>query len=80
MTVDHTGSLRSCNPDRIILKKIVLSGYPVKVHKHKAIVKYMFHNPDDVRWFRALELWTKYGRRGRIRVRECMQRDLRIVF
>lgn len=27
----------------------------------------MFHNPDDVRWFRPVELWTKAGRRGRIR-------------
>ena len=62
------GSLRSCNPDRVVLKKITLSGYPVKVHKKKAVVRWMFHSPDDVRWFRPLELWTKHGRRGRIKV------------
>ena len=38
-----------------------------KVHKNKAVVKFMFHFPDDVLWFRPLELWTKYGRRGRIK-------------
>lgn len=132
-----SGSLRSCDPDRIVLKKIVLSGYPLKVggragpgaagvvckgrlgraggwrwqwcqapasllrpfslpgtpvlacvgrprgcrlahppcsqprplqvHKAKAVVRFMFHNPDDIRWFRPVELWTKHGRRGRIR-------------
>ena len=62
------GSLRSCDPDRVMLKKIVLSGYPVRVHKKKATIRWMFHNPDDVRWFKPLELWTKYGRRGQIKV------------
>ena len=61
------GTLRSCDPDRVALKKTVLSGYPVKVHKKKAVVRWMFHNPEDVRWFKPLELWTKYGRRGRIK-------------
>jgi pre-rRNA-processing protein TSR1 len=37
------------------------------VHKTKAVVRFMFHNPDDVRWFRPVELWTRGGRRGRIR-------------
>ena len=58
------GTLRSCDPDRMVLKKVVLSGYPVKVHKHKAAVRWMFYSPEDVRWFRPLELWTKHGRRG----------------
>jgi len=61
-----SGNLHSVNPDHIILKKIVLSGIPTRVHKGKAIVKKMFFHPDDVRWFRPVELWTKYGRVGRI--------------
>ena len=65
---DLAGSLRSCDPDRVILKRIVLSGYPVRVHKKKAVVRWMFHGPEDVRWFRPLELWTKHGLRGRIKV------------
>ena len=62
-----SGTLRDCNPDRIVLKKVVLTGYPVRQHKSKAVVRFMFHNPDDVRWFRPVELYTKHGRRGRIR-------------
>jgi pre-rRNA-processing protein TSR1 len=62
-----TGTMQNPNPDRVVLKKIVLSGYPVKVHKKKAVVKYMFFNPEDVKWFRPLDVFTKYGRRGRIK-------------
>ena len=61
------GGVRGADPDRVILKKVVLSGYPVKVHKRKAVVRWMFHDPADVRWFRPVELWSKGGRRGRIR-------------
>jgi pre-rRNA-processing protein TSR1 len=61
-----TGALRSVDPDRLIVKKIVLSGYPVRVHKTRAVVRLMFFNPDDIRWFKPVELWTKSGRRGRI--------------
>ena len=35
---DHAGSLRACDPDRVVLKKLVLSGYPVRMHKGKAAV------------------------------------------
>ena len=62
-----TGSMQNPDPDRVILKKIILSGYPVKVHKKKAVVKYMFFNPEDVKWFKPLDVFTKYGRRGRIK-------------
>lgn len=42
------------------------TGFPVRVHKKRATVRYMFHHPDDVRWFRPVELSTRSGRRGRI--------------
>ncbi|KQK18356.1 hypothetical protein BRADI_1g41930v3 [Brachypodium distachyon] len=61
------GSLKTVDPDQVILKKIVLTGYPQRVSKLKAIVRYMFHSPEDVRWFKPVELWTKHGRRGRIK-------------
>ncbi|KAL4271373.1 hypothetical protein GQ457_13G007810 [Hibiscus cannabinus] len=65
--VAAVGSLRSVDPDRIILKKIILTGYPQRVSKLKATVRYMFHNPEDVRWFKPVEVWTKCGRRGRVK-------------
>ncbi|XP_020584073.1 pre-rRNA-processing protein TSR1 homolog [Phalaenopsis equestris] len=65
--VAAVGSLRSVDPYRIILKKIILTGYPLRVSKKKATVRYMFHNPDDVRWFKPVELYTKCGRRGLIK-------------
>lgn len=37
-----------------------------RVHKTRAVVRFMFWNADDIRWFKPLELWTKGGRRGRI--------------
>ncbi|VVA90832.1 unnamed protein product [Arabis nemorensis] len=61
------GSLKSINPNKIILKKIILTGYPQRVSKLKASVRYMFHNPEDVRWFKPVEVWTKCGRRGRVK-------------
>lgn len=62
-----TGTLQSCAPDRVILKHIVLTGRVSKAYKKRAVVKGMFHNPEDVRWFKPLELWTKCGRTGYIK-------------
>uniref|UniRef100_M4FEY1 Bms1-type G domain-containing protein n=1 Tax=Brassica campestris TaxID=3711 RepID=M4FEY1_BRACM len=61
------GSLKSIEPSKIVLKKIILTGYPQRVSKMKASVRYMFHKPEDVRWFKPVEVWTKCGRRGRVK-------------
>ncbi|KAM1398258.1 hypothetical protein ACFX2I_015726 [Malus domestica] len=67
LTIAAVGALKCIDPDRIILKKITLTGYPQRVSKLKASVRYMFHNPEDVKWFKPVEVWTKCGRRGRIK-------------
>jgi pre-rRNA-processing protein TSR1 len=60
------GSLDSIDPNRIVLKKMVLSGHPFRVKKRWAVIRKMFYNPEDVAWFRPLEIYTKMGARGKI--------------
>ena len=62
-----SGTVRKADPDRVALKRVILTGVPFKTHKSKAVVRFMFYNPDDIRWFKPLELWTKYGMRGKIK-------------
>lgn len=57
----------STDPNRIVVKRTVLSGYPLKVNKKSAVIRFMFHNREDVLWFKPVELQTKYGRRGHIK-------------
>lgn len=62
-----SGSLQTCDPDRVVLKRIILTGKPGSVKKKTCVVVGMFHDPEDSRWFKPLGLWTKYGRSGYIK-------------
>ncbi|CAH2236184.1 pre-rRNA-processing protein TSR1 homolog [Pararge aegeria] len=62
-----SGVLQSCNPDRLVIKRIVLSGHPYKVNKKSAVIRFMFFNRDDVVYFKPCKLRTKYGRTGHIK-------------
>ena len=60
------GSALPPNPDLLLLKKSVLTGRVAVIHKKVVVVKYMFFNEDDVRWFMPVDIYTKFGRRGKI--------------
>jgi pre-rRNA-processing protein TSR1 len=62
-----TGSLLGVNPDRVVVKKAILSGHPFKINVRSAVVRYMFFNRQDIDWFKPVELRTKLGRKGHIK-------------
>jgi len=56
-----TGVVMPPNPMRVVLKRIILTGYPLKCHKKKAVVRYMFFDPKDIKYFKPVHVTTKNG-------------------
>ncbi|CEG47903.1 pre-rrna-processing protein tsr1 [Plasmopara halstedii] len=75
-----SGTLKNVNSNRVVLKRVIITGTPVKVKKRKAVVRYMFHSPEDVRWFKPVELTTKHGLTGHIKESLGTHGDLKAVF
>lgn len=61
-----TGSIKTVDPNRMIIKRIILTGNPYRTAGRNARVTLMFYNKDDVNWFKGIGLWTKNKRRGHI--------------
>ena len=62
-----SGTVKSVDPDRIAIKRIVLTGLPTKIHKNSSVIQWMFHTPEDVKWFQPVEVWTKRGLQGHVK-------------
>lgn len=55
------GTAIDADPNRVVLKRVILTGLPLHTHKRKAVVKHMFNNSDDVRFYKPAQLTTKHG-------------------
>ncbi|XP_058453529.1 pre-rRNA-processing protein TSR1 homolog [Malaya genurostris] len=62
-----SGSIVNCSPDRVVLKRAVISGHPFKIHRKSAVIRYMFFNPEDIEYFKPCKLRSKLGRLGHIK-------------
>ena len=59
-----TGTALPPSTNRVIAKRIILTGHPYHIHKKIVTIRYMFFSREDVEWFKALPLWTRRGRSG----------------
>ncbi|PNX54768.1 pre-rRNA-processing protein TSR1, partial [Trifolium pratense] len=67
-TLAKTAPVTACGLLKHESKLSVLHfSYPQRVSKRKASVRHMFYNPEDVKWFKPVEIYTKRGLRGRIK-------------
>lgn len=64
LTLIGTGTSLAPSTNRVVAKRVVLTGHPYHIHKRIVTIRYMFFNREDVEWFKALPLWTKRGRGG----------------
>lgn len=74
------GDIVDADPYRVIVKRVVLTGNLFKVRKCKGVVRNMFNNPDDIKWFKSVGLRTRSGIRGIIREPLGMHGHMKCLF
>lgn len=62
-----TGSVLDADHTRILAKRAVLTGAPLKIHKKLVTIRYMFFNREDILHYKAVPLFTKTGKSGFIK-------------
>lgn len=74
------GDIVDADPYRVIVKRIVLIGNLFKIRKCKGVVRNMFNNPDDIKWFKSVGLKTRSGIRGVIKEPLGMHGHMKCLF
>ena len=75
-----TGSSVYSDPYKVILKRIILTGYPIRTKKKSAIIKFMFFNPQDVHHYFKNELYSKNGLKGKIKQSVGTHGSYKVIF
>jgi len=61
-----TGFAESMDADRIVLKRVTLTGYPFRIHKRMVVVRWLFFFASDAEALRRAKVMTKFGLDGEI--------------
>lgn len=62
-----SGTFLNAEHQRILAKRVILTGHPLSIHKNVVTVRYMFFNSEDISYYKAVPLFTKSGRSGFIK-------------
>eukprot|EP01083_Nonionella_stella_P025126 69208_1 len=65
-TVCCNGNLLKVDAHRLLIQRKILTGNAIRVQRRRAVIRYMFWNSDDVKYFKPIDVWTKHGLKGRI--------------